>query len=166
MFSFFFYRAHIGSSCITEVATMYKHFELLLFWTTIIIITIIIIIIIIISETTTSGSTTCRPPKLDHCNAPLSGYLTALQKGCSTSRMPLLVSSNLQESMTMLHPFLLIFIGFQWIITCLWFFLASSYMHNMLTPNTPERERQQMEKGREQREDKGHSKRERKGQGW
>ena len=126
MFSIFFYRAHIGSSCITEVATMYKHFELLLFWTT--------IIIIIISETTTSGSTTCTPPKLDHCSAPLSGYLTALQKGCSTSRMPLLVSSNLQESMTMLHPFLLIFIGFQWIITwCLWFFLASSYMRNMLT---------------------------------
>ena len=127
----FFYRAHVGSSCITEVATVCKHFELLLFWIT------IIIIIIIISETTTSGSTTCRPPKLDHCNAPLSGYLTALQKGCSTSRMPLLVSSNLQESMTMLHPFLLIFIGFQWIITwCLWFFLASSYMRNMLTPYT------------------------------
>ena len=75
------------------------------------------------------------------------------------------------------------------------FFLASSYMHNMLTPYTPTitfiiqpsffftllcylkaysarsfsvvalRERQQMEKGREQREDKGHGKRERKGQG-
>ena len=28
----------------------------------------------------------CGPPKLDHCNAPLYGYLTALWKGYSTSK--------------------------------------------------------------------------------
>ena len=163
---------------------MYKHFELLLFWST---------IIIIISETTKSGSTTCRPPKLDHCNAPLSGYLTALQKGCSTSRMPLLVSSNLQESMTMLHPFLLasselshdvydffgIIIHAQYAYTLhsynyiyhptIFFFTLLCYLKAYSARSfsvVALRERQQMEKGREQREDKGHSKRERKGQGW
>ena len=40
-----------------------------------------------ISETwTTTWGTKCGPPKLDHCNAPLYGYLTALWKGYSTSK--------------------------------------------------------------------------------
>ena len=40
-----------------------------------------------ISETwTTPWGTKCGPPKLDHCNAPLYGYLTALWKGYSTSK--------------------------------------------------------------------------------
>ena len=40
-----------------------------------------------ISETwTTPWGTKCGPSKLDHCNAPLYGYLTALWKGYSTSK--------------------------------------------------------------------------------